>query len=124
MVTRRQLHGAAAQAASPIVFVDPSGRRWRKVRLIGAVIAAFFVVGILAAVPHLNDIPALSMTGERLGPPLTSDTTGKRVPVVGQGPLVQVLEVHRENGQTTGLDPSTKRRLRPPNRSISNRART
>jgi len=109
MVTKRQLHRAAAQAASQIVFVDPSGRRWRKLCIIGAVLAAFSVVGILAAVPHINDIPALSMTGERLGPPLTSDTTGKRVPVVGQGPLVQVLEVHRENGQTTGLDPSTKR---------------
>jgi peptidoglycan-N-acetylglucosamine deacetylase len=109
MVTRRQLHGAAAHAASQIVFVDPSGRRWQKLRIIGAVIAAFSVVGILAAVPHLNDIPALSTIGERLGPPLTSDTTGKRVPVVGQGPLVRILEVHRENGQTTGLDPSTKR---------------
>ena len=109
MVTRRQLHGAAGQAGSQIVFIDPSGRRWRKVRIIGAVIAAFSVVGILAAVPHLNDIPAHSMTGERLGPPLTSDTTGKRVPVVGQGPLVRVLEVHRENGQATGLNPSTKR---------------
>jgi biofilm PGA synthesis N-glycosyltransferase PgaC len=109
MVTKRQLHRAAAQAASQIVFVDPSGRRWRKLCIIGAVLAAFSVVGILAAVPHINDIPALSMTGERLGPPLTSDTTGKRVPVVGQGPLVRVLEVHRENGQTIGLDPSTKR---------------
>jgi cellulose synthase/poly-beta-1,6-N-acetylglucosamine synthase-like glycosyltransferase/peptidoglycan/xylan/chitin deacetylase (PgdA/CDA1 family) len=109
MVTKRQLHGAAAQAASQIVFVDPSGRRWRKLCIIGAVLAAFSVVGILAAVPHINDIPALSMTGERFGPPLTSDTTGKRVPVVGQGPLVRVLEVHRENGQTIGLDPSTKR---------------
>src|SRR5215203_418668 len=108
MVTRRQLHGAAAQAASQIVFVDPSGRRWQRLRIIAAVMAAFSVVGILAAVPHLNDIPALSMTGERLGPPLTADTTGKRVPVVGQGPLVRVLEVRRQNGETTGVDPRPK----------------
>ena len=95
-------------AASPVIFVDPSGRRWQRVQVITAGLAALLLIGILAALPHLNDTPALTTTQERLGPPLTSDTTGKRVPVVGQGPLVRVLEVHRENGQITGLDPSTK----------------
>jgi peptidoglycan-N-acetylglucosamine deacetylase len=108
MVTRRQLHGPAEQAASKIIFIDPSGRRWQNVRIIAALMMAFLVIGILAVVPHLNDNPALSTTGERLGPPLTADTTGKRVPVVGAGPLVRILEVRRENGQITGLDPSTK----------------
>ena len=71
-------------------------------------LAALLLIGILVALPHLNDTPALTATQERLGPPLTSDTTGKQVPVVGQGPLVRVLKVHRDGGQISGMDPSTK----------------
>ena len=65
------------------------------------------LIGVLVALPHLNDTPALTATREQLGPPLTSDTTGRQVPVVGQGPLVRVLQVHRERGEVSGLDPST-----------------
>ena len=99
MIFARQLHDAASQAASPVIFVDPSGRRWQKVQIITAGLAALVLIGILVALPHLNDTPALSASHERLGPPLTSDTTGKQVPVVGQGPLVRVLEVQRDAGQ-------------------------
>src|SRR5512133_1602026 len=101
MITRRQLHDAAGQAASQITFIDPSARCRQKVRITAALMTAL--------VPHLNDSPALSTTGERLGPALTAATTGKRVLVVGEGSLVRILEINRENGQTIGLDPSTKR---------------
>ena len=70
---------------------------------------ALSLIGILVVLPNLNDTPALTASEERLGPPLTSDTTGKQVPVVGQGPLVRVLQVRRDGGQVTGLDPGTKR---------------
>jgi poly-beta-1,6 N-acetyl-D-glucosamine synthase len=66
------------------------------------------MVGILLALPHLNDTPALTATHEPLRPPLTSDTTGKQVPVVGEGPLVRVLEVRRDDGQVSGLDAATQ----------------
>ncbi|HET9304285.1 MAG TPA: glycosyltransferase, partial [Propionibacteriaceae bacterium] len=39
---------------------------------------------------------------------MTSDTTGKRVPVVGEGPLVRVLKVQRDRGQIFGVDPATE----------------
>ena len=70
---------------------------------------ALSLIGILVVLPNLNDTPALTASEERLGPPLTSDTTGKQIPVVGQGPLVRVLQVRRDGGQVTGLDPGTKR---------------
>jgi len=108
MISRRHLNDAAGQATSPVVFLDPSGRRWQRVQVITAGLAALLVVGILVALPHLNDTPALTATDERLGPPLTSDTTGQQVPVVGQGPLVRVLQVHRDGGQVSGFDPSTE----------------
>jgi hypothetical protein len=70
---------------------------------------ALSLIGILVVLPNLNDTPALTATEERLGPPLTSDTTGKQVPIVGRGPLVRVLLVRRQGGQVTGLDPGTTR---------------
>jgi peptidoglycan-N-acetylglucosamine deacetylase len=108
LIFARQLNDAANQTASPVIFVDPSGRRWQRVQVITASLAALLLIGILVALPHLNDTPALTATQERLSPPLTSDTTGQQVPVVGQGPLVRVLEVRRGGGQISGVDPSTK----------------
>ena len=66
------------------------------------------MVAILVALPHVNDTPALSAADGPLGPPLTTDTTGKQLAVVGQGPLVRVLKVRRDDGQLAGVDPSTK----------------
>lgn len=107
MILTKQLYDAAGQASSHMIFVDPSGRRWQRVQIITAGLAAMLLIGVLVALPHLNDTPALTATREQLGPPLTSDTTGRQVPVVGQGPLVRVLQVHRERGEVSGLDPST-----------------
>jgi poly-beta-1,6 N-acetyl-D-glucosamine synthase len=107
MIFTRHLNDAAEQAASSVIFVDPSGRRWQKIQMITAGLAALLLVGILVALPHINDTPALSATHQRLGPPLTSDTTGRRVPVVGDGPLVRVLKVQRDGSQISGVDLST-----------------
>ena len=103
-----RLHDPASQQASQVIFVDPSGRRWQKIRIIAAVLAALTMVAILVALPHVNDTPALSAADGPLGPPLTTDTTGKQLAVVGQGPLVRVLKVRRDDGQLAGVDPSTK----------------
>ncbi len=99
----------AARPTTNAVFQDPSGRRWRRLRLVmvGVVVA---VLGLLAyAVPHLYDTPALDVRGDSLGPELTSAETGEHVPLVGEGPLVRVLEVRREGGQVNGYDPFTRR---------------
>jgi len=109
MKSIRQLYDAADQAASSFVFFDRSGRWWQKIRIIAAGLAALVLVGILVTLPHLNDTPALVATQEPLGPPLTSDTTGKQVPVVGQGPLVRVLEIRRDSGRSLAWIPPHKR---------------
>ena len=99
----------AARPTTNAVFLDPSGRRWRRLRLVmvGVVVA---VLGLLAyAVPHLYDTPALDSRGDALGPELTSAETGEHVPLVGEGPLVRVLEVRREGGVVNGYDPFTRR---------------
>lgn len=96
-------------ARTTVVFLDPSGRRWRKLRLIATLIAVVLFGGLVYAYPHLHDTPALTTMGEPLGPNLTSKQTGLHVPLVREGPLVRVLEVRREGGQVHGYDPFTRK---------------
>ncbi|WP_091757300.1 bifunctional polysaccharide deacetylase/glycosyltransferase family 2 protein [Pedococcus cremeus] len=95
------------------VFLDDSGRRWRRFRLV--VLAVVVVLLALTAVvaPHVWASPALQVSGEQLAPPVTSADTGLQAPLVGGGPLVRVLEVRREQGVASGWDPFTRRLVVP-----------
>ncbi len=91
------------------VFLDPSGRRWLRFRLV-VLLLVVVCAGLLAvAVPRLYASPALAMLGQPLGPAVTSADTGLHTPLVGEGPLVRVLEVRRERGVASGHDPFTGR---------------
>src|SRR5215211_8675290 len=87
----------------------PPGRRWHKVRILTGLLVVLLGVGLVIAIPHLADAPALSSTRQSPGPPVTSETTGKQLPVVGQGPLVRVLHIRRDAGQLFGIDPFSNR---------------
>src|SRR5215212_8667676 len=100
----------ARRAAVHVIFVDPSGHRWRKVCVMAAALSALLVAAVLVGLPHVNDLPALVSSGQRLRPALTSDVTGTHLPVIGNGPLVRVLEIRRNGGQVYGYDPFTQRR--------------
>ena len=89
------------------IFLDPSGRRWRRLRGTGVAALLLVVVALVLAVPRLYDTPALATFGEPLGPNLTSAETGLKAPLVGTGPLVRVLKVERSAGAVTGVDPFT-----------------
>ncbi|HKF87784.1 MAG TPA: glycosyltransferase [Propionibacteriaceae bacterium] len=99
----------ALGAAEQVIFVDPTGRRWHKVRILTGLLVVLLGVGLVIAIPHLADAPALSSTRQSPGPPVTSETTGKQLPVVGQGPLVRVLHIRRDAGQLFGIDPFSNR---------------
>lgn len=61
-------HPHAARPTTHAVFLDPSGRRWRRLRLVmvGVMVA---VLGLVAyTVPHLYDTPALDVRGDSLVP--------------------------------------------------------
>jgi len=91
------------------VFLDPSGRRWRRFRL-GVLLLAVLVALLLAVVlPRLYASPALAAQGQRLGPVVTSADTGLHTPLVGEGPLVRVLSVRHGSGVASGHDPFTGR---------------
>ena len=97
----------AATAVQSAIFLDPSGRRWRRLRyLLVAVLA--IVIGVSCyALPNMHAAPALA---GRASPDITSAQTGLHVPMVGEGPLVRVLKVQRTGRQLVGYDPFTQAR--------------
>jgi len=102
---------AVAQAKErQSVFLDPSGRRWRRFRITLLVILLTLGVAAGIALPQLYASPALQDLDEPLGPTVTSADTGLRTPLVGEGPLVRVLSVRREGGLVLGKDPFTGER--------------
>ena len=102
---------AVAQAKErQSVFLDPSGRRWRRFRITLLLILVTLGVAAGIALPQLYASPALQDLDEPLGPTVTSADTGLRTPLVGEGPLVRVLSVRREGDLVLGQDPFTGER--------------
>jgi peptidoglycan-N-acetylglucosamine deacetylase len=93
---------------STAVFLDPSGRRWRTIRIIGAaaLVGATAVLGYV--VPNMWAEPALD--GRVVGPPLSMQDTSSKAPVVGVGPLLRVLQVREVDGLKVGFEPFTGER--------------
>jgi biofilm PGA synthesis N-glycosyltransferase PgaC len=99
---RRGRSGATVKAVRNPVFLDPSGRRWKRIRAAGLVLLAAFVGLVAVAVPQIVAPPALE------GAPIPDGPTGIEVgkpPVVGVGPLVRVVRLLRVDGNIYGQDP-------------------
>lgn len=95
----------AQQTAQLAVFLDPSGRRWRRIRLLILVALAVAVGGGFWLVPRLNAPAAL----QRWHPIAISATqTGLHPPVVGSGPLVRVARVVSAGERLEVIDPFTR----------------
>src|SRR3712207_7272867 len=99
----RRLPRPPARTATAVpVFANPSGRRWRRLR---AVLLTALVVAIataVVAVPRVLAPPALD------GAPIPDGPTVLEVgtpPVVGEGPLVRVLEVLQAGGVAFAQEP-------------------
>ncbi len=103
-MTRPRLPGRAPAAGSAThpVFVNPSGRRWRRVRAVLLTLLVLAVGGAVVAVPRVLTPPALAGSSVPDGPTVLE--VGEP-PVVGEGPLVRVLEVLQVGGATYGQEP-------------------
>lgn len=96
----------AATAVQSAIFLDPSGRRWRRLRYL-LIAALAIVIGIgWYIIPKMYATPVLVSHADY--PDITSAQTGLHVPVVGEGPLVRVLKVQRTGSQLVGYDPFTQ----------------
>jgi cellulose synthase/poly-beta-1,6-N-acetylglucosamine synthase-like glycosyltransferase/peptidoglycan/xylan/chitin deacetylase (PgdA/CDA1 family) len=84
------------------VFANPSGRRWRWLRAVLLGLLVLAVSTAVVAVPRVLAPPALG------GHPIPDGPTVLEVgepPVLGEGPLVRVLEVLRVGGAAYGQEP-------------------
>jgi peptidoglycan-N-acetylglucosamine deacetylase len=91
------------------VFLDPSGRRWHVLRIIGFTALVGAVATLVFGGPKMWADPAQNARG--LGPELSMHDTGSNAPVLGAGPLLRVLRVRVVHGQKVGFEPFTGERL-------------
>jgi hypothetical protein len=101
-------HDVATHTSRLTVFLDPSGRRWRRLRLFLIIVLGLLVAGGWWVVPRLSAPVALH---GRHAVSVTSAQTGRHPPVVGQGPLVRVVKVVREGSGLEAVDPFTGNRV-------------
>jgi cellulose synthase/poly-beta-1,6-N-acetylglucosamine synthase-like glycosyltransferase/peptidoglycan/xylan/chitin deacetylase (PgdA/CDA1 family) len=101
---RRARTGAADLDDTTGVFLDVSGRRWRRVTALSLVL----LVPLGAAAVHMvvqvrQPVAVPDVTGRGAAP--TAEEVGRDLPVVGDGPLVRVLRTITRDGEMAAEDP-------------------
>lgn len=99
---------AAHRAA---VFLDPSGRRWRRLRLIALLLLMPALIGVVGSLALASTRPPGSTGADGL--PAQIGAVGTTLPVIGRGPLVRVLRAAPgATGATQGVDAATRAPVR------------
>ena len=93
----------ADETIKAAVFLDPSGRRWRSLRLVGIPLLVLLTLAVVYTGLKISSPPAPG--GQDSSREITSAQTGNKPPVVGEGPMVRVLELARTEGDVVGKDP-------------------
>lgn len=111
---RSRIHKNNAAALQPgqeevrapkAVFLDSSGRRWRRIRWVGGPLVAVLLVAatvgaVVSLAPPHADLSTRQTVSKR--------DTGAHIPVIGSGPLDRVIAMDRsEPGAVRGVDPFT-----------------
>ena len=93
---------AAVERSDRVMFFDPTGRRWRVVRMALLVVAALFLTALAVVVPQVSSPTALEPGVTH--PPITADEVGK-APLFGTGPLLRVVRLERHGAYLMAMDP-------------------
>lgn len=91
------------------VFFDPSGHRWRLVKVNAALITVFLVLIIVVSWTPIQQPPNMYNGGPKL-PQIAVPEEGYR-PTIGAGPLVRLVRVVNQNGNLAAVDPFTNQPL-------------
>lgn len=95
------------------VFFDPTGRRWRRLKLVLLLLVTATVVGGSVSWDRIHEPPALADHGEPTEP-VSADDAPADPPVIGTGPLVRVVRVEPDSeGTPYAVDPSTGEAMHP-----------
>lgn len=93
---------ASAERSDRVMFFDPTGRRWRVVRMALLVAAALAVTCLAVVVPQVSQPTALEPGVSY--PAITADEVGT-APLFGTGPLLRVVRLERHGGHLMAMDP-------------------
>lgn len=89
------------------VFFDPTGRRWRRLKLLLVFVLTLVVVGGTLSWQRIHEPPAVADVDEMPAPVRVNDAPS-RPPVIGTGPLVRVVRVEQAtDGSMVAVDPFT-----------------
>lgn len=95
------------------VFFDPTGRRWRRVKLFVLLALALATAGGAISWSRIHEPPAVG-DQDGLARPVRVDDAPAKPPVIGTGPLVRVVRVEAApDGTPTAVDPLTGGEIHP-----------
>lgn len=92
--------------ATRVIFADPSGRRWRRMRAAGWVVSLALAIAFLVSLPGVLASPEL-IVGDSDASAAAGLAEERDPPIIGTGPLERVLRVERRDGAVVGVDPFT-----------------
>ena len=95
------------------VFFDPTGRRWRRLKLFLVFLLTVVVVGGTLSWERIHEPPAVADATE-MPATVKVDDVPAAPPLIGTGPLVRVVRVERApDGSAVAVDPLTGLDLHP-----------
>src|SRR3954466_1304666 len=98
---------AVSTTAEATVFLDPSGRRWRTLLLLGVPIALLLVATLTYGGFRITEAPAASPAATAVAVEDIAPGPGERpLNVIGEGPMLRVLSIDRGE-EVVGKDPFT-----------------
>lgn len=96
------------------VFFDPTGRRWRLIRAGALILLMLVVMVVVASWEPVQQAPTLGVNGQELPQTYSVPPEGlQRLPIIGVGPLVRIVQLAHEQNQVVAIDPLTNENLGP-----------
>ncbi|HEY4605431.1 MAG TPA: polysaccharide deacetylase family protein, partial [Blastococcus sp.] len=93
--------------AEATVFLDPSGRRWRTMLVLGLPITFLFLTAAIYGGLRIGEAPAVSPARTAVAIEDIAPGPGERpLNVIGEGPMLRVLQIDR-GAEVVGRDPFT-----------------
>ncbi|HEX6498421.1 MAG TPA: glycosyltransferase [Micromonosporaceae bacterium] len=85
------------------MFFDPTGRRWRRIKWGGALVAVFAIAAVAISWGPVHRAPTLGAHG-RAAPAVNLGNFDSRPPVIGTGPLVRLVRLDHRPDTVVAVD--------------------
>lgn len=93
------------------VFVDPTGRRWRRLRVLLVLATALTVLATVLSWREIQRVPGRVVSQATLRVVNPTDVP-EQPPVIGTGPLVRAVRIEQHGSGTVAVDPDSGKVVR------------